>query len=429
MMLFNIVTIFPEFFDSVLRCGLLGKAVDQGMIQVRLINPRDYTQDRHRSVDDRPYGGGPGMVMTVPPLAAALRSLDKPGKVAMLCPKGRQLNQAMAVDLAREKVLTLVCGRYEGIDARMEHVFPAMTKISVGDVILNGGETAALHVLEAVSRLLPGFMGHEGSSEDESFALGMLEHPHYSRPEVFEGHGVPEVLISGDHARIAAWRREASLADTLAYRAELLNDAPLNPSDVFFLKSLAPSRRRIAKNCFLALVHAPVLDKHGRVGTVSLTNLDIHDIGRVSRTYGMGGYFICTPLQDQRRLAKRLLKHWTSGSGSEFNPDRAQALKSVSIVDSLESAVCKVREQTGQQPLLVGTSANAVGSMAFSQVRRELESQAVLVVLGTGHGLAPEVLDRCAGVLRPVRFLSGYNHLSVRSAAAIIVDRLLGDAG
>lgn len=428
-MLVNIVTIFPEFFDSVLRCGLLGKAVDQGVVQVRLINPRDFAVDRHRSVDDRPYGGGPGMVMTLPPLVAALRGLDTPGKVALLCPKGRPLDHDMAMALSQEQTLTLVCGRYEGVDARLEDVFPAMIKVSVGNVVLNGGETAALHLLEAVSRLLPGFMGHEDSPEEESFAQGILEHPHFTRPEEFEGRKVPEILLSGDHARVAAWRREASLAQTLDHRPELLHDAPLTPSDIAVLRRLDLSRRHIAKNCFLALVHAPVLNRHGRVGTVSLTNLDIHDIARVSRTYGMGGYYVCTPLQDQRRLGERLLGHWTGGPGGEFNPDRASALGLVRFADSLDEAVRDVQNRTGQNPLVVGTSANATGTLTFSRVRRDMEANPLLVVLGTGHGLAPEVLERCAGILRPVRFFSGYNHLSVRCAAAIIVDRLLGDAG
>lgn len=427
-MLFTIVTIFPEFFDSVLHCGLLGRAIDQGTVRVRLINPRDFALDRHRSVDDRPYGGGPGMVMTLPPLAAALRSIDTPGKIVLLCPQGRPLVHDMAASLAQEESLTLICGRYEGIDARLEELFP-LEKVSVGNVVLNGGETAALLVLEAVARLLPGFMGHEESPEEESFARGVLEHPHYSRPEEFEGYKVPETLLSGDHARIAAWRREASLSNTLTHRPELLYDAPLTAPDVRILQRLNTSRRRIAKNCFLALVHAPVLNKYGHVGTTSLTNLDIHDIARNSRTYGMGGYYVCSPLQDQRQLGERLLQHWLTGPGKAFNPDRACALGVVRIVDSLDSAAREVREQTGQDPLLVGTSANTAGAMTYAQARWELENKPVLLVFGTGHGLAPEVLNRCAGVLRPVRFLSDYNHLSVRAAAAIIVDRLLGDMG
>lgn len=427
-MTFTILSIFPEFFDSALRCGLLGKAVEQGVFQVRLVNLRDFAVDRHRSVDDRPFGGGPGMVMTLPPLAAALRSLDTPGTMLLLCPKGRTLDHDMAAGLARESGVTLICGRYEGIDARLERLFP-LAPVSVGDVVLNGGETAALHVLEAVARLLPGFMGHEESSRQESFAQGLLDHPHYTRPEVFEDYGTPEILLSGDHARIATWRREASLAETLRHRPDLLDDTPLSASDVCTLRRLYASSRHIAKNLFLALVHAPVLNKHGQPGTSSLTNLDIHDIARVSRSYGTAGYYVCTPLQDQRRLARRLLEHWKTGPGAQSNPDRTSALDHVRIVDSLDSAVREVDEQTGHAPLLVGTSANGEGTMTCSQVRRHLEYRPVILVLGTAYGLAPEIFSSCAGILRPVRFFSDYNHLSVRTAAAIVVDRLLGDAG
>lgn len=427
-MTFNIISIFPEFFDSALRCGLLGKALEQGVFRVRLVTPRDFALDAHRSVDDRPFGGGPGMVMTLGPLTAALRSLDAPGKMLLLCPGGRALDHHMAARLSQEETVTLICGRYEGIDARLELLFQT-TPVSVGNVVLNGGETAALCVLEAVARLLPGFMGHEESSRQESFVQGLLDHPHYTRPEVFEGRRVPEVLLSGDHARIAAWRREASLAETLAHRPELLDQASLSTTDVRVLQQLHGRSRRVGKNLFLALVHAPVLDKYGHTGAASLTNLDIHDIGRVSRTYGASGYFVCTPLQDQRRLARHLLAHWTAGRGLRSNPDRASALEQVHIVDSLDSAVRQVHEQTGSAPLLVGTSANAAATLSYARLRQSLEDRPVILALGTGHGLAPEVLEGCAGVLPPIRFFSGYNHLSVRAAAAVIVDRLLGDAG
>lgn len=431
-MRFNIVTLFPEFFASALQCGLLGKALEQETVSVRLINPRDFAEDRHRSVDDRPYGGGPGMVMTLPPLTAALLSLEAPGeapgKMVLLCPKGRPLDHDLAASLAEESVVTLICGRYEGVDHRLESLF-SLKKISVGGVVLNGGETPALHVLEAVSRLLPGFMGHEESPADESFVRGLLEYPHYSRPEVFEGLRVPEILLSGDHAKVAAWRREEALRTTLEARPDLLPKAALEPGDVRALRDMAKGRRRAAGNCFLALVHAPVLNKFGQSGAVSLTNLDIHDIARCSRTYGLGGYFVCTPLQDQQHLAVRLLDHWLSGPGAAANPDRGEALELVHVVDGLEQAVDAVAERCGKRPVLVATSAQGAGSMTYPQARDLLEDQPVLLVLGTGYGLAPEVLGQCAGTLRPVRCFSDYNHLSVRAAAAIILDRILGDDG
>ena len=425
---FNIISLFPEFFASALHCGLLGKALEQRRVTVRMINPRDFSQDRHRTVDDRPYGGGPGMVMTLPPLVAALRSLEEPGRRILLCPQGRPLDHDLACSLAREPVVTLICGRYEGIDHRLEALFP-LEPVSVGGVVLNGGETPALHVLEAVSRLLPGFMGHEASFVEESFVRGLLEYPHYTRPEVFEEQRVPEVLLSGDHARIAAWRREEALRVTLEQRPDLLPEAVLEASDVPVLRKLARNRRRPARNCYLALVHAPVLNKFGQSGAVSLTNLDIHDIARCSRTYGLGGYFVCTPLRDQQQLAQRLLDHWLSGPGAAANPDRGEALRLVRIVDDLEQAREAIARHCGERPVLVATSAREIGTMTFPRTRDLLEDHPVLLVLGTGYGLAPAVLEQCVGTLRPVRSLSDYNHLSVRAAAAIILDRILGDDG
>jgi len=427
-MLFTIVTLFPEFFDSVLRCGLLGKALEQDKVRVRLVNPRDFALDRHRTVDDRPYGGGPGMVMTLPPLAAALRSLENPGRRILLCPKGRPLDHALAASLAREQAVTLICGRYEGIDARLESLFP-LEKINVGNVVLNGGETPALHLLEAVSRLLPGYMGHDQSTTEESLVSGVLEYPHYTRPERFEGLTVPEVLLSGDHARVGRWRRERALQTTLEQRPDLLSHAELSADDVSMLRSMSAHRPRAARNCSIALVHAPVLNKFGESGAVSLTNLDIHDIARVSRTYGMAGYYVCTPLRDQQHLAARLIQHWLSGPGQKRNPDRVSALEKVQVVDTLEQAREDIARRCGVAPLVIATTARGAGSWSFHRVRSRLATQPVLLVLGTGHGLAPEILERCDATLRPIRCLDTYNHLSVRAAAAIIVDRLLGDDG
>jgi tRNA (guanine37-N1)-methyltransferase len=331
----------------------------------------------------------------------------------------------MARELAQEEDLVVICGRYEGIDARLEALFP-MEAVSVGDVVLNGGESAALCLMEAVSRLVPDFLGKEESAEEESFSAGLLEYPHYTRPESYAGLQVPEVLLSGDHARIRAWRREQSLRQTLELRPDLLNTAELDAADYKLLRAM--SRPRLGRNLFVALVHYPVLDKKGRTIATSLTNLDLHDIARLSRTYGLGGYWICTPVEDQQALARTLLSHWRDGEGAAANPCRREALSLVDVVASLEEAVAAVRARTGRSPRIVATSARE-GTATASEVRQWLSSMPVLLVLGTGHGLAPEVLQQAHACLRPVRFLETYNHLSVRSAAAIMVDRLVGDLG
>ncbi|WP_243438372.1 tRNA (guanosine(37)-N1)-methyltransferase TrmD [Fundidesulfovibrio soli] len=423
-MRFNILTLFPEFYDSPLSCALLGKAVEQGIVDFNLVNPRDFATNKHRTVDDRPYGGGPGMVMMLDPLAGALRSLEAPGRILMLSPRGKPMSQALARELAAEPALTVLCGRYEGIDERLLELYP-IELVSVGDFVLSGGESASLCLIEAVSRLLPGFMGKEESGDEESFSHGVLEYPHYTRPEVYEGLGVPPVLLGGDHAKVARWRREQSLEQTMARRPELLAEARLDPRDRAHLAAL---RRTLpGRNLHVALVHGPVMNKMGHTVTVSLTNLDLHDIARISRTYGLAGFFAVTPLEDQQALAATLLGHWTGGAGGKGNPDRAEAFGMVRVVSTLEDAVAGVTESCGQEPLVLATSARPDGALTPGGVRQALEERPVLLVLGTGSGLAPEALALTHGLLAPVRPYGGYNHLPVRAACAILLDRILGD--
>lgn len=432
-MRFNLVSLFPEFFDSPLSSGLMARARQSGLVELLCANPRDFATDKHRSVDDRPYGGGPGMVMLLETLDAALKSLEKPGKILLMSPSGRPFDQAMARELTKEEALTLVCGRYEGVDARLASLYE-VTPVSVGDFVLNGGEAAAVCVVEAVARLLPGFMGHVGSGEDESFSAGLLEYAHYTRPEVYQGAPVPEILLSGDHGRISRWRREQSLAQTLERRPELLASAPLDGKDFSVLRALSAQsgRRRLGRNLYVALTHHPVLNKEGKTVAVSLTNLDVHDIARCSCAYGLGGYFISTPLADQQTLALELLQHWLGEQGRATNPDRAEALERVRVVDTLEQALALTAEAAGRRPKVVATSAAVAEKsgplLSVEDLRGWLEEAPVLLVLGTGHGLAPEAFEMVDGTLRPIRPYEAYNHLSVRSAAAIMLDRILGDA-
>ena len=430
---FHLVTLFPEFFESPLSTALMGRAREAGIVECSFHDPRQFSTDKHRHVDDRPYGGGPGMVMQGEPLARALRSIERPGRMLFMAPGGRPLTQDMVRELAREEDLTIVCGRYEGIDARLLRLFP-LEPVSVGDIVLNGGESAALSVLEAVSRLMPGFMGKEESGDDESFSHGLLEYPHYTRPESLEGLSVPEVLQSGDHGRIAQWRRQESVRATLRMRPEMLNEAPLYREDV---QTLAETPRdRPGRNLSFCLVHYPVSLGAKKTGASSLTNLDIHDIARISRSYAMGFFYPVTPLRDQLRVLEEILRHWTRGPGGTGNADRAQALGLVQPATSLEEAVAHMTAQHGTRPRLVASSAvwPARGKaskpermpMTPRDVRRWCDQGPVMLCLGTAQGLAPEVLEQCEGTLRPVRFL-GYNHLSVRSAAAILADRILGD--
>jgi len=423
---FNIVTLFPEFFDSPLNTALMGRARELGLITFAFFNPRDCALDKHRSVDDRPYGGGPGMVMTPEPLLRCLRGIEKPGRILAPSPSARPFTQSRARELAAGESLTIVCGRYEGFDARLGEL-ASLEYASVGEAVVNGGEAAALMMMEAVARLVPGFMGRAESGDEESFAQGLLEYPHYTRPDVFEGMPVPDVLRCGDHAKVRSWRRERSLEATLRLRPELLEEAALDGNDAEFLRSLP--RERPGRNFYLCLVHYPVLLKTKNPGASSLTNLDIHDIARISCGYGLGGLYINTPLTDQAHILQGVLRYWTQGAGAVSNPDRARALSLVRYVPEIAVAVADIEKRAGQRPLVLGSSAEWRKSPAYTpgMAREALASGPVLLLLGTAHGLAPEALAACDGQLRPLRFLDSYRHFSVRTATAVYVDRILHD--
>lgn len=220
----DVLTIFPEIFEGPLRASLLGKAAEQGIVDVRVHDIRDFAEGPHRQVDDASFGGGPGMVMKPEPVFAAAESLG-PGsrRTILLSPAGRRLDRALVVELAAEPWLVLVCGRYEGVDERVVEGLPA-EEVSIGDYVLSGGEIPALVVIEAVTRLLPGVVGREESVQRDSFEGGLLDHPHYTRPREFRGMAVPDVLLSGNHAEIERWRRESALEKTRRNRPDLLEE-------------------------------------------------------------------------------------------------------------------------------------------------------------------------------------------------------------
>ncbi|RPJ15680.1 MAG: tRNA (guanosine(37)-N1)-methyltransferase TrmD [Actinobacteria bacterium] len=219
----DVVTIFPGIFESPLRESLLGRAIRAGLVDVRVHDLRDAAADKHRQVDDESYGGGPGMVMKPEPVFAAVEGLGAGARrTLLLSPAGRRLDQALVRELAAEPWLVLICGRYEGVDERVVEGLPA-EEVSIGDYVVAGGEVPALVVLEAVTRLVPGVIGREESHEQDSFGHdGLLDHPHYTRPAEFRGMRVPQTLLSGNHAEIERWRREAALEKTRRNRPDLL---------------------------------------------------------------------------------------------------------------------------------------------------------------------------------------------------------------
>lgn len=237
----NILTLFPELVSGAFAHSILKRASDKGLFEPRVVDIRDFTRDKHRTADDKPYGGGAGMVMKIEPIDRALRALrrqGRAGRVYLLAPTGRRFDQAWARELAREKAFTLICGRYEGVDERVpQHLCDG--EISVGDYVLSGGEPAAVVVADAVVRLIPGVLGDEASAENDSFSDGLLDYPHYTRPPRFRGWTVPEILLSGDHRRVAEWRRRRQLERTRLHRPDLLANIDLSPVERRFLQETA----------------------------------------------------------------------------------------------------------------------------------------------------------------------------------------------
>ena len=237
----DVITLFPELVVSVIQHGVVSRAAEKGLVELKLWNPRDFTQDKHRTVDDRPYGGGPGMLMKVEPLQACIHAAKQENplaKLVYLSPQGKLLKQNLINQAVEQKNLILLCGRYEGIDERLIEL-EVDEEWSIGDYVLSGGELPAMVLIDALIRQIPGALGHQDSADQDSFANGLLDCPHYTRPEQQDGQQVPEVLLSGDHERIRRWRLQQSLVRTQQRRPDLLDRLELNKEQQALLKEVS----------------------------------------------------------------------------------------------------------------------------------------------------------------------------------------------
>ncbi len=447
-MRFSVVTSFPELFGPFFETSLLGRAVASGRVAVRCVDPRDFAGDRHRTTDDTPYGGGPGMVMKPEPLVAAVEEAAawgaaggaKSSRNIVLSPAGAPLTQHLARQLAGEDHVILVCGRYEGIDQRVVDEIGA-EEVSLGDFVMTGGEVAAMAAIDAASRYVPGVLGEPSSTAEESFSEGLLEYPHYTRPQSFRGREVPEVLRSGNHARIRRWRRAKALTRTAERRPDLLASQPLSAEDRELLGSSAPAS--LAARTYVILAHYPVFDRAGQVVTASIKNLDIHDIARSAATFGVGGAIAVTPITAQRDKVDHIVGAWDDQARREGGGDdhRIGALSRVWAEASLEDALTRVAERHGSAPLVAVTSAERGSGGAPGHPATEAppltsasglhaacvtSPRPLAVVFGTGFGLAGRVIERADFRIGAISGIPRFNHLAVRSAVAIVLDRLFG---
>jgi tRNA (guanine37-N1)-methyltransferase len=423
---FTVVTIHPELIEGGLAVGVVGRARANGTLTVATLDPRAYTKDKHRSVDDTPYGGGPGMVMRCEPLAAAIEDAG-PAHRILLSPAGAPLTQARVRQLAALPHLVLVCGRYEGVDQR---VIDAMIdeELSLGDFVLSGGELGALAVIDAVARLVPGVLGEAASADDESFSGALLEYPQYTRPAEWRGAPVPDVLAGGNHEAIRKWRRKQALRRTAARRPDLLARHRFTSEDDKLARDV--DELQVAARTHVALCHHPVFDRTGAVVTSAVTNFDVHDIARSCATYGLGSYFVVTPVASQRDKVQHITDVWRE----DVKDHRLAALARVRPVAAIADAIAELRAASGAEPLVVATTADpARFARAVRRTPAAMVAEAtaapgrpVLLLFGTGWGLVDDQIPEVSHVLAPISGRPSWNHLSVRSAVAIILDRMFG---
>lgn len=421
----DVLTLFPESFAPLAE-SIIGRAQANGLLELNIKNIRDLAEGKHKITDDRLYGGGAGMVLKPEPIFACVeqvKTVTRP-RIIVTSPQGKVFNQTAAAELAAEEQLIFICGHYEGIDERVMEGL-ATDVYSIGDFVLTGGEIPAMAMIDSIVRLREGVLGHAEAAIEESFAKGLLEYPQYTRPPEFNGMKVPEVLLSGDHAAIAKWRRQKSLERTLAFRPDLLEEAPLTDSDCVYLAELRQKRQKPFR-LYAALVHYPVYNKKKQIIATSMTNLDLHDIARAAATYGVNGFYLVQPMEGQLQMTEQLLAHWRSPAALRYNPDRAVAFESVRLKQSLS----EVLDELGQDVKIIATGANLTDDItSYKDMRRILQTKGgdYLLLFGTGYGLTDEMTASADYRLRPLYGTTAYNHLSVRSASSIILDRLLGE--
>ncbi len=430
-MRFDVMTIFPKMFESPFAAGLVGQAIKHGQIKMQTWDIREVAVDGYKSVDDKPFGGGDGMVMLSETLKLTLDKINSATslktsrrRVIYLSPQGQLLTQARAQNFATNyDQVILICGRYGGIDERFIDKY-VDEEISIGDYVVTGGELPAMIFIDAVSRFVPGTLGNEVSALEETFKDSLLEEPLYTKPREFEGVPVPEVLTSGNHAKIQQWKQTQRIKRTLEKRPDLMRGSKIPREEILRAQGEMKLQRRIA----VGLVHYPIYSKLGNVVATNVTNLDVHDIARACRTFGVDRYYIITPMEEQLAFVGRMLEHWQTGRGLAYNHVRSDSLTNVRAATSIESAI---EDWATPGTKLVCTSAREVAGpkpIHNDELRELALKDPLFILFGTGWGLENSVVRKCDYLLEPIRGRAsdGFRHLSVRSAVSITLDRLFG---
>jgi tRNA (guanine37-N1)-methyltransferase len=422
------VSLFPALYEPFVKTSLPARAVEAGIVSLTVDDLFSLVGPKKR-IDSSSFGPGAGMLLKPEVIEMAIEKNEKlygPAYKIFFSPKGQKLDQNLLkkfVQILQEKKhVMLIPARYEGMDARVEEVY-ADCLVSLGDYVLMGGDLPAMVLMEGLLRLIPGVVGKEESIRNESFSGPFVDYPEYAAPVVWKGIEVPEIIRSGNHGAIEVWRREKAARDSVVHHFGWVRSHTFTKEDKKLVAQKIPPH-------YVILMHSQVLLGDDTEGTSSVTSLDIHDIARSACTYGIKKYLLVTPLLDQQRIVKKLLHFWHTDIGIEYNPQRHEALKAVDLVDSFDTALALITKDTGKKPLCIATSARDVENVEpltyYDQERIWSQERPVVMVFGTARGLAPSVLNRCDYVLGPLEGFSEFNHLSVRSAAAIILDRWLG---
>jgi tRNA (guanine37-N1)-methyltransferase len=424
----SIVSLFPDLYTAFLNTSLMKRAQEKGQISVELTNLFAYVNPKKR-IDGPTFGPGAGVLIRPDIIEKAVHDREAKkgsGYKIFFSPHGTKLDQKVLEELAQEiktrEHVMLFPARYEGMDARVEECY-ADKVISIGDYVLMGGDIPAMVLLEGLLRLLPGIVGKQESVEQDSFSDAFVDYPEYTEPVVWNNMQVPEIVRSGNHKKISEWRQEQAVERTVFNHFDWLRTHIHKKADIELVKQKIPAH-------YAVLMHADVLLPNGMVGTSSVTSLDIHDIGRSARTFGIKKYFIVTPLEDQQKIIKKLIGFWLDPVGIEYNQHRHEALSHVVLVNSLDEVIAWIEREESKKPLLLATgakrNAHAQRITYHDQDIVWKHEQPVVFIFGTARGLSEAVMQKCDYLLEPIEGFSAFNHLSVRSAAAIIFDRWLG---
>ncbi len=427
----SVLTLFPELYKPFFEVSLIKRAQEKGTISCNVNNLLSYAQPKVR-VDDTTFGHNAGMLLKPEIIEQAVdaseRDFGKAYKI-ILSPQGKIMTQPRLQELYErikdQKHIMLIASRYEGLDARVENYY-ADELVSVGNFVVMGGDIPAMLLLEGLLRFVPGIVGKEESVQLDSFSGAFVDYPEYTKPVMWKGMEVPEIVRSGNHAAIDSWRQEQAAQATVKKHFNWVRSISTTKAEQKLIKKYIPHH-------YIALMHNDIDLKEGRIGHTSVTSIDIHDIARSSKTYGLQTFFIVTSLIDQQKMVEKMLSFWVDEKiGGDYNNNRHEAVRTVQLKSELDDVIAAIEEKEGKKPLIIGTSARD-GDIAkivsyFEQDIVWQHDRPILFLFGTGSGMSESLLNRCDYMLPPLQGFSDFNHLSVRSAVAIILDKWLGIA-